>query len=969
MTRPTPHAPKLPAQSRRHPSERARTGLRVGAHRGVVARLEDPTVPDPPGVADPAGRPSTTRRRALTRNGQEFWLRTVEPGDLVVLADLLARQSSQSLYLRFMGASATATHHYVRILTDPTVTLDAVCAVMGDKPVGLGSSHPAAPGEAEVALLVDDRLHGHGLGTALLEELVRRARQRGLDRVVASTLGSNAAMIDVFNHLGLPLHARPVGSVLEVALDLAPARGFDLASAQRVAEATSASLRPLLQPEGVVVLGQRGATRAAGQLVDRLVLGGYGGAVQAVGAPLVAHGRVQGLRTPAEVAALVDLAVAAPPPGQAEVALRACLEARPRVVALLDPQPQALPAARLQSRLAEGLPNHLLGSTPGRRASQAKDLVGLAGLARERGVRLLGPASAGFASTHQPAVRVTAWSGQLDTGPVGAVAAAPLGIPLVSALADRDVGVSRFVDVGRAADVQVAEAVMLAATDPYTRLLVLALPRLTDTEDLTQAVVAARSAHALPILLFTPPTRPAVQAGAVHDVAEAATPGATPATTPPYADDEACVAAWCRQLGVTRVASLGELADAASLLAREPLPRASRVVVLSNDPRVGVRALDACSRQRLLPPDLTQHTEMRLRMLLGARARVGWLVEAHTATPAQLRDALTTLAEDPGVDGIVLTVTSPSSHWANELRRLVGQVCNSHPQLPCAVGMSGKRGVTGGMAPEMGTPMAAVTAMGSTFRTVRDRRLPQAWSSGPRVPGPARARAFRRLADVLVSGRPMTARETHKTLEDYGIPTVPMVSADGPETAVDAAELLRYPVAVAGRWEHRPNETETLAREGAQVRREARRGLTCPEEVRDAVRALYAAPDEPDEVELWPDVSEVRAVVVAERRPGWSPVLTVCRSPARRCDDAPLWVMDPVTDAGMETLVRLSGLAHDCRDAAWEDVWRPAEELSHIVRRVGLLMHNLPQVRRAELPVGASPGGRLLVMDAVLELS
>ena len=439
-----------------------------------------------------------------------------------------------------------------------------------------------------------------------------------------------------------------------------------------------------------------------------------------------------------------------------------------------------------------------------------------------------------------------------------------------------------------------------------------------------------------------------------------------PASVPAYADDEACVAAWCRQLGVTRVGSLGELADAASLLAREPLPRSSRVVVLSNDHRVGEPALDACSRQGLLPPDLTQHTELRLRMLLGARARIGWLVEAHTATPARLRDALTTLAEDPGVDGVVLTVTSPSSHWANELRRLVGQVCSSHPQLPCAVGMSGKRGVTGGVAPEMGTPMAAVAAMASTFRTVRDRRLPQLSSPGPWVPGPARARAFRRLADVLRGRSPMTARETHKTLEDYGIPTVPMVSADGPETAMDAAQLLRYPVALAGRWEPRPWETGTRAGGSGQVRR----GLSSPDEVRDAVRGLYAAGQEgPDEVELWPDVSDPLAVVVAERRPGWSPVLTVCRSPERRCDEAPLWVMDPVTDAGMETLVRLSGLAHDCRDAAWEDVWRPAEELSHIVRRVGLLMHNLPQVRRAELPVGASPGGRLLVMDAVLELS
>jgi GNAT superfamily N-acetyltransferase len=51
---------------------------------------------------------------------------------------------------------------------------------------------------AEVALEVADHLHGHGLGTLLIERLALVAEQRGITHFVAEVLCENHAMIDVF---------------------------------------------------------------------------------------------------------------------------------------------------------------------------------------------------------------------------------------------------------------------------------------------------------------------------------------------------------------------------------------------------------------------------------------------------------------------------------------------------------------------------------------------------------------------------------------------------------------------------------------------------------------------------------------------------------------------------------------------------------------------------------------------------
>jgi GNAT superfamily N-acetyltransferase len=68
------------------------------------------------------------------------------------------------------------------------------------RPIAVGSYFSTGDATAEVAFAVDDRFHGKGLGTMLLERLAAIAGAHGFKRFEATTLTENAAMLEVFTN-------------------------------------------------------------------------------------------------------------------------------------------------------------------------------------------------------------------------------------------------------------------------------------------------------------------------------------------------------------------------------------------------------------------------------------------------------------------------------------------------------------------------------------------------------------------------------------------------------------------------------------------------------------------------------------------------------------------------------------------------------------------------------------------------
>jgi GNAT superfamily N-acetyltransferase len=74
---------------------------------------------------------------------------------------------------------------------------------------------------AEVAFAVADEHQGRGIGTLLLEHLLRIARERGITEFRADVLGDNHQMLDVFRHTGLHVLRATDAGVIHVSFPTA----------------------------------------------------------------------------------------------------------------------------------------------------------------------------------------------------------------------------------------------------------------------------------------------------------------------------------------------------------------------------------------------------------------------------------------------------------------------------------------------------------------------------------------------------------------------------------------------------------------------------------------------------------------------------------------------------------------------------------------------------------------------------
>ena len=137
---------------------------------------------------------------------------------------------------------------------------------------------------AEVAFAVADAFQGKGLGTALLERLAV-ASEQGFRRFVATTLADNAQMLEVFRDSGFEIRSRSIGGGIDVQLSLIPSVRAAAAADERDRLATAASLRPLLEPTAVAVVGASRDRAAIGRrVIEALIAAGFTGPIYAVNA-------------------------------------------------------------------------------------------------------------------------------------------------------------------------------------------------------------------------------------------------------------------------------------------------------------------------------------------------------------------------------------------------------------------------------------------------------------------------------------------------------------------------------------------------------------------------------------------------------------------------------------------------------------------------------------------------------------
>jgi GNAT superfamily N-acetyltransferase len=133
-------------------------------------------------------------------------LRLIRPDDEPRLVALHARLSAQSAYQRFFTVMRRLPTNWAHFLANVDYrTRLALVIERHDVPepelIAVGRYDATAdPAVAEVALVVQDRWQGQGLGRLLLHELLAAADARGIRRFRAYVLAENHRMLRLLTH-------------------------------------------------------------------------------------------------------------------------------------------------------------------------------------------------------------------------------------------------------------------------------------------------------------------------------------------------------------------------------------------------------------------------------------------------------------------------------------------------------------------------------------------------------------------------------------------------------------------------------------------------------------------------------------------------------------------------------------------------------------------------------------------------
>ena len=862
----------------------------------------------------------------LLADGSIAVIRPLRPDDGPALHELHEKVSDEAIRLRFFSTARRAAHTYVdHVLSDPGTL--ALVAERHGALVGLATAEPITPTRAEVAFLVADQMRGQGVGTLLLEHVAALALARGVTELEADVLTENHAMLRVFSDAGYTRHrAFDFGTVV-----LTLGTGATLESTVRADErefrAEARSLRPMLRPSSVAVVGARSDGTGIGATVLRsIVSAGFNGRVLAV------HPRATELAGVPAYASLLDV-----PDGLDLVVV--CVPAE----RVLDVFRDAVAAgARAAVIVSSGFGE--LG------AEGARIQHDLAMLARAHDVRLVGPNCLGLLC-NDPDIRLNATFSS-SVPPFGGLAVASQsgggGIVLMDLARELGLGVHTFVSLGNKADVSSNDLLAAWYDDPDVTAAALYLESFGNSAKFAR--FARRFARRKPLLAVVGGrSASGSRAGASHTAA-AATPGVG-------------VDALFAQAGVIGCRDAEDLARTAVLLTEQPLPRGRRLAILSNAGGMGVLAADAATAEGLEVPEFSADLQRRLADLVHGTTGTSNPVDAGAGvSPAQLAELFGAVLASGEADAVlvvpVATGVSDGSTTVPELARARAE----HPDIPAVCVPLGGLPTEAPGTSVLTTYRTTASALRALGRAVRYAEWLADESSPAEPSDPAEvvsARAW--VRDVLEGTESgwLDAGQSADLLARWDIPLLGRAAHSAAE-AMHCASRVGFPVAVKVTDPGVVHKTELgLVRIGLRTR----------EQVRQAYRDFRAAVGHPPEVLVQPMVAGTEIALGLVRDPAMGPLVMVASGGvATDVWDDRAFLVPPVSRAEADRAIaslRISRLLQGFRGSPAGDL----AGLSALVTALGRLAVDVPEVAELDLnPVVVSPQG-CSVVDAKIRLA
>jgi acyl-CoA synthetase (NDP forming) len=251
-----------------------------------------------------------------------------------------------------------------------------------------------------------------------------------------------------------------------------------------------------------------------------------------------------------------------------------------------------------------------------------------------------------------------------------------------------------------------------------------------------------------------------------------------------------------RQAGVTRTDTLAELFDAVRLFANQPLPKGSRVAIVTNAGGPGILCADACEAGGLAVVELSTELRERLRKLLPAEASTANPVDMiASATPTQYRAVVEAVASSGEADAVIVIFIPPLAVPSRDVATAIRDAQVPGEVTLLSVFMSSERLRDLDPIPTYVFPEDAARALSHAVRYAGWRATPEGRMAELTGIRPDEAKLV--LASAMAAGAGwMDQAAVLRLLDCYGLSPVASELVDTPSAAAHAAQRMGGQVAL-----------------------------------------------------------------------------------------------------------------------------------------------------------------------------
>lgn len=314
---------------------------------------------------------------------------------------------------------------------------------------------------------------------------------------------------------------------------------------------------------------------------------------------------------------------------------------------------------------ARGIKNILLVSGGFSESGEAgaKRQAEVVKLAKQKGIRLMGPNAVGPVNTSNNLVLPFYPMDYPKKGGVSFVAqSGQFCCPVMEYItSSMNVGVSKSIDLGNCCDIDEAEVMEYLEEDPETRVIAMYMESIRAGRHFLE--VSKRVSQKKPIVVFkTGRTEDGLRTASSH--------------TGAIAVDDTVFDAALRQAGIIRVDDLDEFLDLTKVFDSQNTPEGNRVAVITYSGGIGAMVADACGKFGIKLAELSKDTIERIKPALLPSLKISNPLDCFAVgVPTDVSDTYLTpllaFMQDPNVDIILLCLMVNKRVWQVDLNNLL----------------------------------------------------------------------------------------------------------------------------------------------------------------------------------------------------------------------------------------------------------------------------------------------------------